>query len=50
MNIPPIDEAYRIVRQYACRPTEVDDLVQDLLLEAVVTGKFRRQGRPVAVE
>lgn len=39
MNIPPIDDMYRIAAQYSRRPEEVDDLVQDLLLEAVVTGK-----------
>jgi len=39
MNVPPIDEMYRIARQYSRRPEEVDDLVQDLLLEAVITGK-----------
>lgn len=39
MNIPPIDDMYRIARQYSRRPEEVDDLVQDLLLETVITGK-----------
>src|SRR5690606_22127119 len=39
MNIPPIDDMYRIAAQYSRRPEEVDDLVQDLLLEAVKTEK-----------
>ena len=39
MNIPPIDDMYRVAKQYSRRPEEVDDLVQDLLLEAVITGK-----------
>ena len=39
MNIPPIDEAYRMAKQYARRLEEADDLVQDLLLEAVATRK-----------
>lgn len=36
---PPIKELYRIAKQYSRRVDEVDDLVQDLLLEAVKTGK-----------
>lgn len=36
---PPIEAIYRIAKQYSRRPEEVDDLVQDLLLEAVSTGK-----------
>ncbi len=36
---PPIKELYRIAKQYSRRADEVDDLVQDLLLEAVKTGK-----------
>ena len=36
---PPIDELYRIAKQYSRRQEEADDLVQDLLLEAVSTGK-----------
>lgn len=39
MNTPPIDDMYRIAKQYTRRPEEADDLVQDLLLEAVITGK-----------
>lgn len=38
-NQPPIEEMYQIAKQYSRRPEEVDDLVQDLLLEAVRTGK-----------
>lgn len=36
---PPIEEMYRIAKRYSRRQEEVDDLVQDLLLEAVSTGK-----------
>lgn len=36
---PPIEEMYRIAKQYSRRQEEADDLVQDLLLEAVRTGK-----------
>ena len=36
---PPIGEMYRIAKQYSRRQEEVDDLVQDLLLEAVKTGR-----------
>jgi DNA-directed RNA polymerase specialized sigma24 family protein len=36
---PPIKEIYRIAKQYSRREEEVDDLVQDLLLEAVRIGK-----------
>lgn len=36
---PPIEEMYRIARQYSRREEEADDLVQDLLLEAVSTGR-----------
>lgn len=37
--VPPIDELYRIAKHYSRRKEEADDLVQDLLLEAVSTGK-----------
>lgn len=36
---PPFEEMYRIAKQYARRQAEADDLVQDLLLEAVRTEK-----------
>ncbi|MEH6306308.1 sigma factor [Olivibacter sp. CPCC 100613] len=36
---PPIEEMYRIAKQYCRRQEEVDDLVQDLLFEAVKTGR-----------
>lgn len=37
--LPPIEALYRVAKQYARRQEEVDDLVQDMLLEAVRTGK-----------
>lgn len=36
---PPIEEMYQIAKQFSRRQEEVDDLVQDLLLEAVRIGK-----------
>lgn len=39
MDLPPIEEMYLIAKQYSRRKEEADDLVQDLLLEAVRTGK-----------
>ncbi len=36
---PPIEEMYRIAKRYSRRPDEVDDLVQDMLLEAIRIGK-----------
>lgn len=36
---PPVRELYDIAKQYSRRADEADDLVQDLLLEAVRTGK-----------
>ena len=36
---PPIKEMYRVAKQFSRRQEEIDDLVQDLLLEAVRIGK-----------
>lgn len=38
-TLPPIEALYRLAKQYSRRPEEVDDLVQDVLLEAVRAGR-----------
>lgn len=47
-NHPPIEELYRMAAQYSRRQDEVDDLVQDLLLEAIRTGRDFREPRFLA--